>query len=303
MKVNIGMGVAVLAIVISIAAIVSTVIVKPVSTISANSVGGNELADSSVTSGKVADGTLTDDDISDTGISKIADNAITSDHITASSITLSDLSSEVIAAIKGVVDIANNSIKGANIVDGTITTVDIADSAINSDKIENGAVTTDQLASDVSDQLVTNGDSHDHSGGDGAPIPTEGIASGAITQVVENAIRSTVTTTTFWDPLPDTTVEITTDANPVLIIFSGSFSSSHAGGHANVQLQIDGANDPVVLMYGESSNANDRFVLSFNRVSTLTAGAHTIRVTWTVGSPGETATCYNRIIDVIELKR
>jgi len=129
MKVNIGMGVAVLAIVISIAAIVSTVIVKPVSTISANSVGGNELADSSVTSGKVADGTITDADITDSGISKIADDAITSTQIASSSITLEHLTSAVIAAMIGVVDIANNSITGAKIVDGTITNVDISDSA------------------------------------------------------------------------------------------------------------------------------------------------------------------------------
>jgi len=129
MKENISTGIAVLAIVISIAAIVSTVIVKPVSTIDANSVGGNELADNSVTGSKVADGTLTDADISDTGISKIADDAITSTQIASSSIMLEHLTSAVIAAMTGVVNIANNSITGAKIVDGTITNVDISDSA------------------------------------------------------------------------------------------------------------------------------------------------------------------------------
>ena len=73
MKENISMGTAVLAIVISIIAITSTVLVKPVSTISAGSVSGNELADNSVTSSKVAPNTLTDEDISDNGISRIAE--------------------------------------------------------------------------------------------------------------------------------------------------------------------------------------------------------------------------------------
>lgn len=59
MKENISIGIAILAIVISVVAVVSTVIMKPVG------VSGNEIADNSVTSSKVADGTLMDKDISD----------------------------------------------------------------------------------------------------------------------------------------------------------------------------------------------------------------------------------------------
>jgi len=149
MKENISMGVAVLAIVISIVAIASAAVIRPVSTIGASSISGNELADNSVTSSKVAPDTLTDDDISDNGISKIADNAITSDHITASSITLLDLSSEVIAAMTGVVDIVNNSITGAKIADGAITNVHISDSAdIDPSKILGTAWTATNDGSD-----------------------------------------------------------------------------------------------------------------------------------------------------------
>jgi len=141
MKENISTGIAVLAIVISIVAVASTVIVKPVSDIGAGAVSGNELADNSVTSGKVADGTLTDADISDSGISKIADNAVTSDQIVSESITLLHLTSEVIAAMTGVVDIADNSVTGAKIADGTITNADIAGYSITGTKFVNGTIT------------------------------------------------------------------------------------------------------------------------------------------------------------------
>ena len=129
MKENVSMVTAVLAIIISIIAIASGVVIGPVSTIGASTIGENELADNSVTSGKVADGALTDADISDSGISKIADNAITSDQIASSSITLLHLTSGVIAAMTGVVDIANNSITGAKIAIGTITNTHISGSA------------------------------------------------------------------------------------------------------------------------------------------------------------------------------
>jgi hypothetical protein len=41
-------------------------------------------------------------------------------------------------------------------------------------------ITEGKLATAVSAQLVTNGDSHDHSGGDGAAIPAGGLADGAV---------------------------------------------------------------------------------------------------------------------------
>jgi len=178
MKENISTGIAVLAIVISIVAITSTVIVKPVSSIGAGAISGNELADNSVTSAKVADGALTDADISDSGISKIADDAIAGDQIASSSITLLHLTSEVIAAMTGVVDIANNSITGAKIVDGTITADDLDDASVTSEKIADGevknsdiaanAVGTDELADNVvtsakiADDTITADDIEDH---------------------------------------------------------------------------------------------------------------------------------------------
>jgi len=129
MKENVSMVTAVLAIIISIVAITSAVVIKPVSTIGADTIGENELADNSVTSRKVADNTLTDEDIADTGISKIADDSITSDQIVSNSIMLQDLNLEVVTAMTGVADIANDSIASEKIANGTITNEDISDSA------------------------------------------------------------------------------------------------------------------------------------------------------------------------------
>jgi len=146
MKGNISTGIAVLAIVISIVAVASTVIVKPVSTIDAGAVSENELADNSVTSGKVADGALTDADISDSGISKIAGNAI----------TLLHLSSEVIEAMTGETTvstaIADDSVTSAMIVNGTITDDDITDTGIS--KISDNAITLAHLTSAVIDAMT-----------------------------------------------------------------------------------------------------------------------------------------------------
>lgn len=116
MKENNSMTIAVLAIILSIAAIASAVFMKPALTLGANAISENELADNSVTSDKVVDSTL----------------------------ALQDLSSEVLASMSGVVDILNNSITGDKIANGTIINDDISDSAdITPSKISGTAWTAD----------------------------------------------------------------------------------------------------------------------------------------------------------------
>ena len=159
MNEKIPLGIAVVALLVSIAAISSALVVKPELEIGIGGVSEKELQDDSVTSRKIADGTITDEDINDTGISKIADGAI----------TMGDLSSAVTNAITGAAEIANNSItsgKIANetiatvdlandsvtsekIVDGEVKSLDIATGAVGSDEIESGAVDTDELATDA----------------------------------------------------------------------------------------------------------------------------------------------------------
>ena len=155
------MPIAVVAVIISIIAVASAVVLKPTLRIGAGAVGTNELADDSVTSDKITDGTITDDDIATVGISKIASNAVGSSQIADNSIAFGDLSSDVVDAITGIGEIADNSITSAKIADETITSNDIGTDAVGSDEIASGAVGTDELM-------------------DGA-VTGEKIASGAVT--------------------------------------------------------------------------------------------------------------------------
>jgi len=124
MKENINMMIAVLAIIISIAAITSAVVLKPGATTSEF-----ELTDDSVTSNHILDNTIVDEDVNDTGISKIANNAIGSNQIIDSSIMLIDLNSEVIASMTGIVNNVDNWITGNAIANGSIYNKHVADDA------------------------------------------------------------------------------------------------------------------------------------------------------------------------------
>lgn len=151
------LGVAVVAIILSVAAIFLGIFMKPATTVGAGDVGTNELANNSVTGGKVADGTLTDADISNIGISKIADNAITSNQIANNTIALQDLTSDVADSITGAANITNNSITTDKILNGTIITNDLADNSITSGKIKDGEVKSSDIATDAvgSDEIAS----------------------------------------------------------------------------------------------------------------------------------------------------
>jgi len=101
MKENISLATAVLAIIIAIVAVVTSLVITPDLSIGAGSIGENELLDNAVTSQKIKDETI----------------------------MLADLSSEVLASMSGVVEILDNSITGDKIVNGTITNADIFESA------------------------------------------------------------------------------------------------------------------------------------------------------------------------------
>lgn len=161
-------GIAVVALVLSVGALGAAFLMNPESSIGAGSIDTDHLSDDAVTSSKVLDGTLTDDDVSTEGLSKIADDAIGSDHIGAAQILLAHLSSEVLSEMSGVVDLLNNSITGDKIADGTITGADLAINLINSASIIDLSVQTSDLADDavttskIADETITADDVLDH---------------------------------------------------------------------------------------------------------------------------------------------
>ena len=220
MKENISMGTAVLAIVISIIAITSTVLVKPVSTISAGSVSGNELADNSVTSSKVAPNTLTDEDISDNGISRIADNAITLLHLSPEVISMMTGETNVTAAIE------DNSVTSAMIFDGTITDDDISDMGIS--KIADNAITLAHLTSAVIDAMTGVTDIADNS------ITSQKIMNGTI--IADDLADASVTSekiaddTITADDIEDRTQVISFPAHALNYIDTGGTITEYAIG-------------------------------------------------------------------------
>jgi len=101
MKDNFVLGIAVVALLLSVVAITSAFVMTPEITIQDRSVDNNKLADDSVTSSKIDDGAINPDHLSDTALELIS----------------------------GVGEIADNSITSSKIADGTISNIDISDSA------------------------------------------------------------------------------------------------------------------------------------------------------------------------------
>jgi hypothetical protein len=319
------MSIAVVAVIISVVAIVSAVALKPTLRIGAGAIGTNELANGSVTGEKILDGTVTDVDITTDGISNIADDAVGSGQIADNSIALQDLSSDVAAVIAGVENIADNSITGAKIQDGTITDVDIsvegisriADNSITGAMVQDGTL----IAADVSPDMISSLNGVSNDGGNIDLISTDGsilivpqadanavdLRSGVVvTQTAETYGEAVDTTTAVWDSyesLADAGMELTTGNNPVLITFSGVFSNDTAGGRVRIGLLIDDVFYGHTTRTGTSAAAGDPFVLSFTCIPTLSEGTHNIRVAWCVMSAGQQGSAYNRVLDIVEFKR
>ncbi len=142
------LGIAIVAFILSIAAISSAFLVAP-SSLSASAVGTNALANNSVTSQKVADGTITDSDIDPLGLSRIRAKSITGDQIVDYSISLTHLTSGLADKISGTFDIANDSITSDKIKNGTIITNDLASDSVTSAKIKDGEIKTNDIATDA----------------------------------------------------------------------------------------------------------------------------------------------------------
>jgi hypothetical protein len=119
MKDNSVLGIAVVALLLSFVAIASAFVITPEMIVQDSSIDASKLADNSVTSTKIDDGTISDNDITNTGISKILIGSIYPDH----------LSDDALELITGMGEIADNSITGNKIANGTITNSDISDTA------------------------------------------------------------------------------------------------------------------------------------------------------------------------------
>ena len=142
-------GLAIIAIILSIVAIIFAAFVSPAITLGSGSVDTQKLADNSVTGDKIVDGTITNSDISSNGIAKIADNSIGSSQIIDGSILMDDLASATISALTGLNVIANDSINGSKIADFSIASNDLANNSVTSLKIVDGTITAADIGADA----------------------------------------------------------------------------------------------------------------------------------------------------------
>lgn len=309
-----------LAILLSIVAISAAVVVQPDTEIKSgsidseklaqDSVSSNELANKAVTSDKIADGIITDKHINNSGISKIKENMIKREHLTLNLYEnlagTADLSNDSITSSKirdyTIVnkDIANNTISNKKILDDSITDDDIGSNAIGNDELKDNSVDGDNIIDgSVGSDDIENGGVH-----------TNDIAENAVTQYWQKntslgvGLDSTMEQDEFVN-LSYATLNITTGNNPLLILFSGVFSASVAEEAVQIMLYIDG--DPIITTTrkGTSVSGDSTFTLSFNYITVLSSDEHTIQVRWRVAPSGiaPTANAYNRVLDIIELKK
>ncbi|XOU94314.1 MAG: hypothetical protein ACNFW9_05735 [Candidatus Kerfeldbacteria bacterium] len=135
-------------------------------------------------------------------------------------------------------------------------------------------------------------------------VTSTNIAAGAITQTSE-AYGTTTDTTTQNSPnydILDETIVVTTGASTVLINFSGVFSINNDFVSARTFLIVDGTIVDHTIRRGTAASSGGPFNMAFNALVDVTAGSHTFQVGWNVDA-GQTASIYNRTLDVVELKK
>jgi hypothetical protein len=195
----------------------------------------------------------------------------------------------------------------ATLKDGAVTAAKIADGATLSEILDDDGAGS-LLDADKLDGVegsgyalaaagVTNGNSHDHNGGDGAVIPAGGIASGAVSDVKIGNRVPTLTKrlggdTTQWNT-PGGSTYI-----PGLVSMLGGATRWTGGAASSGSLTIDlpltfaglmlvfamVINDAAINVSGHASSATSQIVLNWSTVDGSTRG--TVDIQWLVVGPG-----------------
>ena len=130
------MIIAILAVLLSVVAIMSGLGIKPAD-VDVNSVGEKEIIDDAVTTDKILDNTILPEDLHSSVTNYIIerfyvpDNAVSSRNIVDGSITIDDMD--------------NNSVGSDQIIDFSVNTSDIANGSITNEKLANNALQWDDI--------------------------------------------------------------------------------------------------------------------------------------------------------------
>ena len=219
-----------------------------------------------------------------------------------------------VAGSVGSTAIATGGVTSSNILDGTIANIDISTSA----SIADSKLATISTAGKVSGAAITSISSLPSAAG---YVPTANLGSGSASsstflrgdqswaspsvsahqssQTTATTSEPSTTSTTYVD-LTEMSITLTTDANPVFIIFTGVFYHSAAGGMLYLVIDIDGTD--YIPKAIAASAAGTQVESSTAFLKTMTAGSHTFKIQWKTASGILTSQGTERIMQVIELK-
>lgn len=150
------------------------------------------------------------------------------------------------------------------------------------------------------------------------PIHAGLVRDGAVgtTQLAANAATKLHTTTASTDGptqtnttsatatvLSEMTVTADFGGNPVLIIFTGQFSSDTANTFVAVELFDAGTAVATALRAPNPSAANEHFEISLTHGYTPATGSRTLQIRWWTGAGTATSLSTRRNLAILELRR
>ncbi len=154
------------------------------------------------------------------GAPVLANNYVVTGMYAVGSVNTTALSDNSVTSSK----ISPESVIESKIGVSAVTQTKIASSSVGTSEIINSNVTEEKLETAVSARLVTNGDSHNHSGGDGDSIPFSSITGAGALASLNSVSQLTIDTGSVGQGELNTSISaITISANSSTILAGGLF--------------------------------------------------------------------------------
>ncbi len=143
-----------------------------------NAVTETKLANDAVTANKIRNGQVGNAELANNAVTeaKLGNNAVTPAKIKDGSVGAAELANGAVTEVK----LANNAVTEAKLANDAVTASKIRNGHVGNTELANGAVTTPKIVNNTINEtkldaatrgkLVTNGNNHDHLGGEGAQI-------------------------------------------------------------------------------------------------------------------------------------